>query len=1089
MAPPPDPIASLRVALRGHYEIEREIGQGAFATVYLARDLKHERKVALKVLHADPSSETGELRFIREIRLLARLQHPNILPLHDSGHVETLLYYVMPYVAGETLRARIDRERQLPWETACNLARDAADALSYAHGQGIIHRDIKPENILLSAGHPILADFGIARVIDLAGVRQLTRTGMGSPGTPAYMSPEQLMGDRELDGRSDTYSLGCVLYEMLAGRPPFVGKDGFVKRFTEPPAQLPRHDLPDWLQRAVTKALAPSPQDRHQTAAEFIAAISPGGADVVVPNGKESAPILIGSTAAPRERSTDESPHRGLAKQVGGLLRKRPRAAAVAGAGLLVAVAAGAFLWRGLRTDASGRSTVNASRLVILPLAASSDARLLASSLSDGLYDALGREWDGLQVVEASQVDELTRKNGGPPATQSEALEIARQLGAGKAVWGQLLPGSRIRATLYDVPTGRSEREVSFDRAPDQPEEFARLGAELLKVPGRPAAADGGDGGTRSFPAWQAYGLGHLALIRWDLPGAETQFTNAVEADPAFAAAQLWLAQTRALRSYNPVESWIEHVARALAAPGRLQRRDSALAVALGAMGAENYGDACNAYQQLTVDDARDYLAWYGLGLCGLADKALVTDGRRADAWQFRSSYSRAAQAFDRATQLEPRLFAVLPFDSLLRVAPIRAAQLRIGVTADKSKRIFLAYPSLIADTLAYTPFPLAEVQGGRLQTTPKTAGLAAQQNRAFLRRVVLRWIREFPQSAEAQEALSIVQEAAGELSADRGGVPSALTAVLNAQRLTSSDVKRAQFVVSEVRLRLKREEFDRARALADSLLTSSATRSLAAEKLAGLAALTGKLSLAQRLLPVSAVFVGAPDPSKLPNEAIMSAAGALFVRASLGVCSTDFDSLATQINNLLESYAPLRQQQSLREAVTEQAWSIATPCRPAFALRVRAPVDRLVRMQQALARSDRNLVRAEFDSLNTLRENDRPGDVSPDVMYQEAWLLAAVGDTAAAVRRLDLSLSALPTWGNLILDHVPQAAGIVRAMMLRADLALATGDRPAAKKWGQAASALWANAEAPLQSDVRRMRSMSQQSTLSSAPDPLSRR
>src|SRR6478752_3815285 len=142
LGPPADPIAPLREALRGHYDIEREIGQGAFATVYLARDLKHERKVALKVLHADPSSETGELRFIREIRLLARLQHPNILPLHDSGHVETLLYYVMPYVSGETLRDRIDRERQLVPNVACNIARDVADALAYAHAQGVIHRDI-----------------------------------------------------------------------------------------------------------------------------------------------------------------------------------------------------------------------------------------------------------------------------------------------------------------------------------------------------------------------------------------------------------------------------------------------------------------------------------------------------------------------------------------------------------------------------------------------------------------------------------------------------------------------------------------------------------------------------------------------------------------------------------------------------------------------------------------------------------------------------------------------------------------------------------------------------------------------------------
>ena len=270
-----DPIAPVRQAVAGRYDIEREIGQGAFATVYLARDLRHDRHVAFKVLNADPTSETGELRFIREIRMLARLQHPNILPLIDSGHAEAMLYYVVPYVAGESLRGRITRERQLALDAAVAITREVSDALACAHEKGIIHRDIKPENILLSAGHPVIADFGIARVIDLAGVRQLTKTGIGSPGTPAYMSPEQLMGDGEVDQRTDIYSLGCVLYEMVTGKPPFFGKDGFVRRFTEPPP-LPsalRAHLPSALDAVVIKMLARDPKDRYSTAGELAAAL------------------------------------------------------------------------------------------------------------------------------------------------------------------------------------------------------------------------------------------------------------------------------------------------------------------------------------------------------------------------------------------------------------------------------------------------------------------------------------------------------------------------------------------------------------------------------------------------------------------------------------------------------------------------------------------------------------------------------------------------------------------------------------------------------------------------------------------------
>ena len=324
-----DPIGPIRQAVAGRYAIEREIGQGAFATVYLARDLRHDRYVAFKILNADPTSETGELRFLREIRMLASLQHPNILPLIDSGHAEAMLYYVMPYVTGESLRGRITRERQLAFEAAVTIAREASDALECAHQKGIIHRDIKPENILLSAGHPVIADFGIARAIDLAGVRQLTRTGIGSPGTPAYMSPEQLMGDKEVDRRTDIYSLGSVLFEMLTGKPPFAGKDGLVKRFTEPPP-LPsalRAHVPRTLDTIVARALARDPRDRYSTAGELASALDGASlapaTEPVTPahgmpvrspssseNGRSGEPPTSVLASDSRDRSYDAAPPR-----------------------------------------------------------------------------------------------------------------------------------------------------------------------------------------------------------------------------------------------------------------------------------------------------------------------------------------------------------------------------------------------------------------------------------------------------------------------------------------------------------------------------------------------------------------------------------------------------------------------------------------------------------------------------------------------------------------------------------------------------------------------------------------------------------
>jgi TolB-like protein len=268
----------LKQALEGRYEIQGELGQGGMATVYLARDLKHGREVALKVLSPDLAASIGAERFVQEIQVAARLQHPHIVPLYDSGEAAGSLYYVMPRVEGESLRARLDRERQLPVDEALRIAREVAAALDYAHRQNVVHRDIKPENILLQEGEPLVADFGIARAIDVAGGAQMTRTGLAL-GTPQYMSTEQASGDREVDGRSDVYSLGCVLYEMLVGEPPFTGPTPqavMARHFTEPVRGIRtvRAAVPEAVERAIVQALAKVPADRFATAALFAEALS-----------------------------------------------------------------------------------------------------------------------------------------------------------------------------------------------------------------------------------------------------------------------------------------------------------------------------------------------------------------------------------------------------------------------------------------------------------------------------------------------------------------------------------------------------------------------------------------------------------------------------------------------------------------------------------------------------------------------------------------------------------------------------------------------------------------------------------------------
>ncbi|HEX7123921.1 MAG TPA: protein kinase [Gemmatimonadaceae bacterium] len=290
----PPPSERLSRALSDRYRIERELGVGGMATVFLAHDLRHDRQVAIKVLHEDLGATLGPERFLAEIKTTARLQHPHILPLLDSGAADGLLYYVMPVVAGESLRERLRRDRLLPLDDALRIVREVADALGYAHAHGVIHRDIKPENILLHGGHALVTDFGIALAVEQAGGTRMTQTGL-SLGTPQYMSPEQAMGERSIDGRSDIYSLAVVTYEMLTGETPFTGAtvQAIVAKVLSDrprPVTMLRDTVPPHVEGAVLKALAKLPADRPADAAAFATALASPGPEPSVATGAARAP-------------------------------------------------------------------------------------------------------------------------------------------------------------------------------------------------------------------------------------------------------------------------------------------------------------------------------------------------------------------------------------------------------------------------------------------------------------------------------------------------------------------------------------------------------------------------------------------------------------------------------------------------------------------------------------------------------------------------------------------------------------------------------------------------------------------------------
>ena len=347
-----DPLSQhVSACLADRYAIERELGRGGMATVYLATDLRHHRSVALKVLRPELAAVLGTQRFLREISVAAVLTHPHIVPLHDSGAAADVLFYVMPFIEGESLRQRLIRDGALPPAEATRIGREVAEALEYAHAHGVVHRDIKPENILLSSGHAVVADFGIARAIGVAGGGQLTEVG-AAVGSPMYMSPGQGEGDPQLDARSDVYSLGCVLYEAVTGTRPFGGKSSqaiMVRRLfdTPPSMRSVRPETSAGLEAVVQKAMARTPAERFASAAELVAALGtleaaiPGGAVAAAPEGKASIAVLPFLNLSPDPENEYFSD--GITEELMGALAKLP--------GLRVAARTSSFAFKGKERD------------------------------------------------------------------------------------------------------------------------------------------------------------------------------------------------------------------------------------------------------------------------------------------------------------------------------------------------------------------------------------------------------------------------------------------------------------------------------------------------------------------------------------------------------------------------------------------------------------------------------------------------------------------------------------------------------------------------------------------------------------------
>jgi protein kinase-like protein len=509
-----DLAGQLRDALRDRYLLERELGRGGMATVYLARDLKHDRQVALKVLHPDLAATVGPERFVREVRLAARLQHPHILPLFDSGEAAGYLWFTMPYVEGESLRDRLRRERQLALADALRIAHEAVQALQYAHDHGVVHRDIKPENILLTPdGNTLVADFGVAKALDSSGgSERLTETGL-AVGTPAYMSPEQATGDAAVDARTDVYSLGCVLYEMLAGEPPFTGPTPqavIAKRLSTSavPLGVVRHSVPPAVDSAVMRALAREPVDRFATAAEFGAALD---------------------SPAP--------------KAIRGINRRALVAAGVAA--LVLAAGLTLALQRTPRP-------VDARVVAVAPFRISSADPSL-TYLREGLVDLLAAKLGGTAGVRASDPRSLLaawRSAAGSAEGdlgEPDALRVAGRLGAGQLVLGDLVGTPTrivVHATLLSVPSGAETADATVDGPVDSlPALVDRLAGKVLLIRAGEDQQRVASLTTPSLAALRAYLEGQSLYRRGRFKDSSLHYEEAIRLDSTFALAGLMLLQ------------------------------------------------------------------------------------------------------------------------------------------------------------------------------------------------------------------------------------------------------------------------------------------------------------------------------------------------------------------------------------------------------------------------------------------------------------------------------------------------------------------------------------------------------------------
>ena len=1021
----------LQDALGSAYRLERELEAGGMSRLFLATDVKLNRQVVVKVLPPDLVSTASIARFKREIELTVRLQHPHILPIITSGEWEDGIFYITPFITGESLRERIAREKGLPLDDILRILKDVSGALAFAHQRGIIHRDIKPGNILLADAHAILADFGIARAV--SGTQTpLTESGV-TPGTPAYMAPELVT-----DERADVYALGVIAFEMLFGRVPKSPATALseASHLRRERAHRDKLGMSGAMLKLLERSLALNPSTRIATAREFREQLD------VVANARTRRLALVG-----------------------------------AGIGTAAVLLIGGTLIQSRLPEAGVGKAADTTRIVVFPV--EGELPLGGNQATEYLIEALGR-WRGITLADPFEVRDALSRLSRNIVTNADARAVARSLNAGRYVRGRLmLQGDSIRliASLYDVAKDAPLRTVRSRIAghADTPDlEFTRLADSLLLRAGGSSRTDRASG-TTSLPAIQAFASGLAALGEWDLTRADSAFGLAWRFDTAYVRARVWQAQVREWDLRQP-ESFRGLSDASVIDSISLSERERSLARGLWYISHGEFANACRTYSEMRRKNDRDFAAWFGLGRCQSLDEVVVRDSHSPSGWAYRSSYHRAVQAYAKAFELLPSMnrgFAKTSFGSLSSLLFTRSDRLRLGSAAAPDTSRFAAHATWQGDSLAFVPFPLSDVHQAKPNTILPGVDEALRQQRALFHRIATAWATALPKSPAAKEALSI--------SMDLVGDESAANTAREARDLSLEGSDRIRLGTLEIFIRLKNavpdriRELESIRRLADSLIVASKLLTSEAKSIAApLAQVIGDCDEAIALSVAKATPLD--TPIDLP-QSLLTESTRLVVQASMGCNaaggSASLDSLTSHIVRTVA--APSR---ALAETMlTAQAGALLFPSDSGWLSRfVTSTSPPIYRAELASlvgrAAEARQIIGQVQVARTALRRGDGFG--SPDAVLSEARVLVVAHDTSGAISWLDSALTHVRDYTPAAFQQNAAAMGsMIQLMSLRAELADATGDRSAARRWAGCVVTLWRNSSPSLAGLVTRMRAI----------------